>query len=100
MSCIKDGQRITATPVPHQLHPRSSLLNAEPELTDCRGDPKHPGIGQGFDDADYKARVGPTEPSSVVGILAGTHFGDVFVQLVLGHIHRSQVYDADNRRIV
>lgn len=99
MSCTEDGQRI-ATPVPHQLHPGSCLLNAEPKLTDCRGDLEHPGIGQGFYDADYKACIGPAETSCVVCILAGTHLNDVSVQLVLGHIHRSQMYDTDNRRIL
>ena len=98
MSCIENGQGIAA-PVSHQLHPRSCLLNVEPELTDSRGDVKQPGIGQGFDNADYKTCIGPPKPSCVVCTRASTHFGNVFVQLVLGHIHRSQVYDTDNRRI-
>jgi len=95
---IEDEQGI-ATPTPHQLHPRSHLLNVKPKLTDGRGDLKHSGIGQSFDDADYKTCVGPTEPSGVVRALPGTHFGNVLVQVILGHIHRSQVYDTDNRRI-
>jgi len=98
MLCVEDWQGI-ATPVPHQLHPRSRLLNVEPKLTDGRGDLKHSGIGQCFDNADYEACVGPAESSGVVCTLAGTHFGNVLVQMILGHIHRSQMYDADNRRI-
>jgi hypothetical protein len=98
MLCIEDGQGI-ATPVPHQLHPRSRLLNAEPKLTDGRGDFKHSSIGKGFDNADYKACVGPAESSCVICALASTHFGNVLVQMVLGHIHRSQMYDAENRWI-
>jgi hypothetical protein len=98
MSCIENGQGIAA-PVPHQLHPRSCLLNVEPKLTDGRGDVKQPDIGQGFDNADYKTCVGPPKSSCVVRTRPSTHFGNVFVQLVLRHIHRSQVYDTDNRRI-
>jgi hypothetical protein len=99
MSCVEDGQGI-ATPVSHQLHPRPRLLNVEPELTHGRGDVKYPGIGQGFDDADYKTCVGPAESPGVVCVLTGTHFCDILVQVFLGHIHRSQMYDADNRRIL
>lgn len=98
ISCVKDEQGITA-PVSHQLHPRSCLLDVEPELTDGRGDLEHPGIGQVLDNADYETCVGPAEASCVVCVLASTHLGYVFVQLVLGHVHRSQMHDTDNRWI-
>jgi len=98
MLCVEDGQ-IIATPVPHQLHPRPRLLNAEPKLTDGRRDLKHSSIGQGFDNTYYKTCVGPAESPGVVCVLAGTHFRNVLVQVVLGHIHRSQMYDAENRGI-
>ena len=95
---IEDRQ-IIATPVPHRLHPRPRLLNVEPKLTHGRGDFEQLGVRQGLDDADYKTCVGPAESSCIVCALTGTHFGDILVQLILGHIHRSQVYDTDNRRI-
>jgi len=98
MLCVEDGQ-IIATPVPHQLHPRPRLLNAEPKLTDGRRDLKHSSIGQGFDNTYYKARVGPAESPGVVCALASTNFRNVLVQMDLGHIHRSQMYDAENRGI-
>jgi len=99
MLYIKDGQGM-ATPVPHQLHPRFRLLNGGPKMTDGRMDLKNSSIAQVFDDAYYETCVGPTEPSGVVCVLTGTHFGDVFVQLILGHIHRSQVYDTNDSRIL
>ena len=69
-------------------------------MIDGRGDLKKSSLGQVFEDAYYEACVRPTESSRVVCVLAGSHFGNVFVQLILGHIHRSQMYDADNRRIL
>jgi len=98
MLCVEDGQ-IIPTPVPHHLHPRPRLLNVEPKLTDGRGDLENSSIGQGFDNTNYKTCVGPAESSGVVCALAGTHFCNVLVQMDLGHIHRSQMYDAENRRI-
>jgi len=95
---VEDRQGI-ATPVPHQLHPHSCLLNAGPKLTDGRGDLKQSGIRQSLDNANYKTCVGPAESSCVVCALAGTHFGNVLVQMILGHVHRSQMHDTDNRRI-
>jgi len=98
MLCIEDRQGI-ATPNPHRLQPRSHLLNGGPKLADCRREIKHFDIGQGFDNADYKTYVGPAESSGVVRVLAWTNFGNVLVQVILGHFHRSQMYDTDNRRI-
>ena len=96
--CVKDGQGF-ASPVPHQLHLCSCLLNVGPELTDGRGDPKQSNLAQGFDNAGYEGYVGPTETSGVIRVLAGTHLVNEFVQLTLGHIHRPQMDDTDNRRI-